>query len=469
MPDVFAEKLPLELVSYIFEFVLYGWYTDYWSFALSRLQLMRTSPFFLYLILHSPELWSLVMVSPRLPVQATETILGRSGSLPLDLLMHFHESHFKSKSGLRNLATYGVESIVTTRLQAVIQHLHRWKSLRVEADHTPSFLHLRRLLCAVAPPDLRRFTFVVLASSPLSPTNWLQGRLDHVEELSIFSTSMMWSALPPLLCLRRLRIDTTSPEHHPTFAVMRRLIETSPLLQYLGLRYTGCDMSGVDAATATITSSSITHLNVNFAAFLAPRTTPFHALRCPNLIHVTLAVHKERDVADAVACAHVFRSASSLKLSTVALSRDTSLDMVYDIFDRLTSLDLLNCEPDIVLRLIRSSEARMSGGVTYFLPHLETVTFDCVELPLIRRFGILHGVSIEGASVALRHVRATIYPSKVDADADGERIIYWLAAQLVKFDNMYQPVDPVVVRTYLKNVQWNKFGLPFGKYAPFSY
>ncbi|KAJ7474497.1 hypothetical protein B0H11DRAFT_1918523 [Mycena galericulata] len=333
MPDDISRNLPNEICYYIFRLALYGGFTDFWAFWAIRKKLMLSVDWFRF-IMGTPEFWTDIMLSPRMSCDAISAYLSRSKNLPL----HIHMS-FRRADLLLHQAVYfrTANNVVFVRemLHLLDGSSERWLSLRVETDHHYISTFIRHAFYHCRVPALRELSFVYFASRdvanlpspyPHTPCDWFSGDMRNLETLALRSVEIQWEKILPLHRLKRLSLFTSSPGYHPRFSHYKRLIESSPTLEYVALRAIGClDLPRPDAF---IRSDSVAALDIDFGVDRSLLRV-LQRLELPHLVRLGLHINSEDNIAAATSCSSLLSGVLLLRLTGGPSEHTRSAERAY--------------------------------------------------------------------------------------------------------------------------------------------
>ncbi|KAK0444735.1 hypothetical protein EV421DRAFT_1799307 [Armillaria borealis] len=291
-------------------------------------------------IVHSsPTLWSVVILYPPYNPETVETLLQRSGNVPLSVYIFVHHPGGSTHS--------------STIIDRIMGLCHRWSKLE---------LHAHASLC-VGPPYVDK----------------LPSFFPHLRTLKVLGT---WSSsIVPVLdapLLKTVRLDDqlplqSVPNHITHLALSNLSIEELPMLLsfpnlvelHFKVKYSTQDA----APTSTITHPTIRCLSVSGTSML-----PF--LTLPALEHFQ---YVDRIRANSVISAFLSRSRCTLKTLLANMRYDDELFL--ELLGSQPSLCRLlidpigDCNHHAVIRKLSSPD---------FLPNLEHLSFPYVDIEAVR-------------------------------------------------------------------------------------
>lgn len=276
-------RLPNELVLQVFENTLDS-SCDPFLFTITRYYFLHSFSFLIFMSsvcrswrsvgINAPQLWTSILVSPKLPLVISELFFNRSGTCLVDVTLEF-------------LHVYDVgDTYIRQATQLVASHLLRTRALAATFRFMSAFDIAAHAFATVSTPNLQSAALTLLYGHPWNPpADGHSSILANAGHLKLQGICLRCA--PPLKNLTHLDICG----FNPTRLEFSMLFTDCPLLETLVLHDFECCQSDESEVSSPIVAPSLRTLAISFGLEHVESSCPcpFALLSTPKLEYLEIS------------------------------------------------------------------------------------------------------------------------------------------------------------------------------------
>ncbi|KAJ7626388.1 hypothetical protein DFH06DRAFT_1142107 [Mycena polygramma] len=376
-----------------------------------------------------PELWSTITVDNDVPPSFVLRFIENAGTLPLEFIIVLDSA----------------DPVLS--LDYLAPFMHQVDVLRIESDSDETLFRLRQSFHALSAPNARVFTISLKRiprsghrspPPPLITLPWFPGPAAALTYMVVGASAAIPFYNVGFPALRRLCIWGFDPRYTVGAAMVKTVIQSSPVLRVLTLRRFCC--TGLTGDLPVIYSSSVKEIELSWAydnslsllvsSFDFPLLTKFTVDLCgPDHVQDVLAVPLS-----------LFSTVTDLIVLNPRKPQRSSYvpaTLMFQMFPSLTFLDLSGSRPPLFLEFFDAASGfAASNHGDNLIPALQTLLLPSVDPGDVIALTKLYGARSwsDGADLVLRTIQASccLCPHKNTGTVASQRS--WLSAHISNFN-----------------------------------